>query len=87
MFTKKSPKLSQFIFKKLKKSYANKKNTQKPQIRPLWSKHVFLVILVKTLLGNQKMDIYKCPKSVFPKKSWKKINLRLSTFGKSGAKF
>ena len=29
------------------------------------------------------MDIYKCPKSVFPKESWKKINLRLSTFGKS----
>ena len=62
--------------KKIKKSYANKQNNQKPKIRPLWSKHVFLVILAKTLLGNQKMDIYKCPKSVFPKKSWKKINLR-----------
>jgi hypothetical protein len=23
-------------------------------------------------LGNQKKDIYKCPKSVFPKRSWEK---------------
>jgi len=54
------------------KIYANKQINQKSKTRPLWSKHVFLVILVKTFLGNQKKDIYKCPKSVFPKRSWKK---------------
>jgi hypothetical protein len=58
--------------KKSKKSYANKQNNQKSKIRRLWSKRVFLVILVKTFLGNQKKDIYKCPKSVFPKRSWEK---------------
>jgi hypothetical protein len=48
-----------------KKSYANKQINQFSKIRPLWSKHVFLVILVKTFLGNQKKDIYECPKSGF----------------------
>jgi hypothetical protein len=60
----------------LKKNYANKLFNQKTQIRPLWSKPILSLFFAKTLLGNQKMDIYKCPKSVFPKKSWKKINLR-----------
>ena len=52
----------------MSKSYANKQINQKSKLRPLWSKHVFLVILVKTFLGNQKKDIYKCPKSGFPEK-------------------
>jgi hypothetical protein len=49
----------------LLKSYANKLFDKKSKIRPLWSKHVFLVILVKTFLGNRKKDIYECPKSGF----------------------
>ena len=39
-------------------------------IRRLWSKPIFSLFFAKTFLGNQKMDIYKCPKLVLPKKSW-----------------
>ena len=46
----------------------NKQNIQKSKRRAFWSKHVFLVILVKTFLGNQKKDIYECPKSGFTEK-------------------
>jgi hypothetical protein len=52
----------------MSKSYANKQINQKSKIRPFWSKHVFSDILVKTFLGNQKKDIYECPKSGFTEK-------------------
>ena len=52
--------------------YDNKLINQKSKIRPLWCKPILSLFFAKTLLGNQKMDIYKCPKLVFPKKSWKK---------------
>ena len=55
---------------KSKKCYANKKIYQKSKIRRLWSKLIFSLFFAKTFLGNQKMDIYKCPKTVLPKKSW-----------------
>jgi hypothetical protein len=67
MFTKKSPK---YLFSKkffLKKSYAHTFLIQKTKIRRLWSKLIFSLFLAKTFLENQKMDIYKCPKSDFPK--------------------
>ena len=55
---------------KFKKGYANKNIYKKYKIRRLWSKLIFSLFFAKTFLGNQKMDIYKCPKSILPKKSW-----------------
>jgi hypothetical protein len=37
-------------------------------------------------LGNQKKDIYKCPKSVFPKRSWKKEKYVIIHFWKKRSK-
>jgi hypothetical protein len=37
-------------------------------------------------LGNQKKDIYKCPKSVFPKRSWKKEKYVIIHFWKKWSK-
>ena len=54
-----------------KKCYDNIYFKQNFKIRRLWSKPIFSLFFAKTFLGNQKMDIYKCPKLVFRKKSWK----------------
>ena len=56
--------------KNFKKFYDNKLIIKNLVIRRLWSKPIFSLFFAKTFLENQKMDIYKCPKLVLPKKSW-----------------
>ena len=43
------------------------------KMRALWSEHIKNKVFLGFLKSFLKMDIYKCPKSVFESKIWKKV--------------